>query len=102
MEERYSMQKLRDKIRGIAFDISTIKWMSHAPKDSDYERGWNDALNSVRRELLLSLEDIELCKTCEHYEIRPSVPDWNICNEHADYRSSDDYCSDYKKKENKK
>ena len=102
MEESCSMQKLRDKIRGIAFDISTIKWMSHAPKDSDYDKGWNDALNSVRRELLLSLEDIELWKTCEYDKTRPNVADWNICSEHADYRGSDDYCSDYKKKENNK
>ncbi len=38
------------------------------------------------------------CRDCQYYEIRKAVPDWNVCEEHADYRASDEYCSDFKKK----
>ncbi len=36
-----------------------------------------------------------ICKNCKHYEIREAVPDWNICDEHADYRSPDQFCSEF-------
>lgn len=94
------MSLLRDKIATLSFDIRTIKWISHREKDSDYDNGWNDALDAIERELLLALENSELCTSCKFYEVRPRVPDWNICNAHADYRSSDEFCSSYEKRHN--
>ena len=43
-------------IRSFAFELDTIQWMSSMERDSEYTFGWNNALDAVKRELLLRLE----------------------------------------------
>ena len=49
-------RRLKEKIKDLAFRVNTIQYMSHAKKDSDYDNGWNSALDAISRELHLILE----------------------------------------------
>jgi len=61
-----NLELFYDSMKEFSFELHTIKWQSHAIKDSEYDNGWNNAVSAMERELNLRLEKffVFLCHNC--------------------------------------
>lgn len=74
-----NLEKFYGSMKELSFELHTIQWQSHAPKGSEYDEAWNNAISAVEKEINKRLEQffVLLCHNCGR--------DIDSGEEHGDY-----------------
>lgn len=79
-----------------ADELKNIKFVA-IYKDSDYARGWNDAVDAIMENApAVDAVPVIRCEQCAHYTIFPVGP---LCLEFGQIVEPSDYCSRAEPKE---